>query len=79
MNKRADHIIAETFGWDYLDVKEYRYQRYTNPAVYSIGDRYFAVHKSKPKHEDVGGPWREHHDQFGARGTDRIVWVCDAI
>lgn len=76
MAKRADCIIAETLGWDYKDVQECRYQRYMNPAVYSIGDKYFAAHKTKPKHSDIGGEWTEHTDQFGARGTDRKIWVC---
>lgn len=78
MAKRADIILAETLGWDYKDVQECRYQRYVSPAVYSMGDRYFAVHPSKPKHE-VGEPWSRHTDQFGARGTDRVIWVCDQV
>jgi hypothetical protein len=78
MKKRADQILAETLGWDWKEVQETRYQKYTRPAVYAIGDRYFAVHTSKPQHSDVGGQWCEHTDQFGARGTDRKVWVCDA-
>ncbi len=76
--KRANEVIAETLGWDIKDVSECRYQKYSSPAVYSIGDRYFAAHPSKPKHVDVGGEWREHSDQFGARGTNQKVWVCDA-
>jgi len=76
--KRANTVIAETLGWDIKDVIECRYQKYSSPAVYSIGDRYFAAHPSKPKHKDVGGEWREHDDQFGARGTKNKVWVCDA-
>lgn len=78
-NKRADMIIAETLGWDYKDVQECRYQKYVNPAVYSIGDLYFAVHKSQPKHTDVGVEWVKHTDQFGARDTDRIIWSCKSI
>lgn len=73
--KRADRIIAETLGWDVSEIKDYRYQRYVNPVVYAIGDQYFAAHKIKPKH-DVGQEWVEHTDQFGARDTDRKVWVC---
>jgi hypothetical protein len=76
--KRATTIIAETLGWDVKEVSEYRYQRYTNPAVYSIGDFYLAVHPTKPKHNDVGGEWREHTDQFGARDTMTTIWICDA-
>ena len=76
MAKRANTVIAESLGWDVKDVSECRYQRFVSPAVYSIGDRYFAAHTARPKH-DVGGEWREHTDQFGARGTSMIIWVCD--
>ena len=77
MPKQAAHIIAESLGWDVADVRECRYQRYAIPAVYAIDDRYFAAHAGKPRHS-VGGEWREHTDQFGARGTPRRVWVCDS-
>jgi hypothetical protein len=79
MAKRADMIIAETFGWDYKEVQECRYQRYVSSNVYSIGDRYFAVSKTKPKHSDVGDEWVEHTDQFGARNTDKKIWVCNSV
>ena len=76
MAKRAAEVIAETLGWDVKEMSDYRYQRYTSPAVYSIGERYFAAHPTKPKHE-VGQDWREHTDQFGARNTNQIIWVCN--
>ena len=79
MKKRSDVIIAETLGWDFRDVQEHRYQKYVNPIVYALGNRYFAVHKTKPKHSDVSNvEWIEYKDQFGARDTDRKIWVCDA-
>lgn len=74
--KRANEIIGEVIGWDLKEVSEYRYQKYTSPSVYSIGNRYFAVHKNKPKHE-VGGEWKEHTDQWPCKDTDRKVWVCE--
>lgn len=77
MAKSAAEVIAETLGWDVAEVRDYRYQRYVNPAVYAIGERYFAAHVSKPRH-DVGGAWEAHSDQFGARGTARVIWVCKA-
>jgi hypothetical protein len=76
--KQTSHMLAETLGWDIADLRECRYQRYTLPKVYSIGDRYFAVHTSKPKHDDVGGYWELHTDQFGVRGTDYKIWVSQA-
>jgi hypothetical protein len=78
MAKRPATVIAETLGWDINEVLEYGYQRTASPRVYAIGQRYFAAHPTKPRH-DVGGEWREHTDQFGARGTKMKVWVADAI
>ena len=47
MTKRrtAAEIIGFHFGWDIRDVSETRYQstRYTAPAVYVIGDDYYAA------------------------------------
>lgn len=76
---RANYIIAASFGWDSRDVSEYRYQRYTSPSVYAIGDRYFAVSKTKPKHKDVGGEWMKHTDQFWAEKNGTTIWVCGAL
>ena len=76
--KRSNTILAETFGWDVSEVSECRYQRYTSPSVYSIGDRYFSVSKTKPKHGDVGNAWVKHTDQWAAERSNTIVWVCSA-
>lgn len=73
--KRADTIIAESLAWDRSDVC--RYQMYTNPTVYVCGHLYFAVHATKPRHSDVGKEWKPYSDQFGARGTNRIIWVTE--
>ncbi len=75
--KRANTILAETFGWDASEVSDYRYQRYASPAVYAIGDKYFAVSKVAPRHK-VGGVWRKHTDQFFTEEGGSAVWVCDA-
>ena len=78
--KQAATVVAETIGWDVADVRECQYQpsRYSSPSVFAIGDRYFAVHSAKPRH-DLGGEWREHDDQFFAKGTQRKVWVAEGI
>jgi len=77
--RQAATVVAETIGWDVSEVREYQYQpsRLSSPAVFAIGDRYFAVHPTKPRH-DLGGEWREHDDQFFTRGTERKVWVLEA-
>ena len=77
MAKPASHIIATTFNIDAHSVTEYRYQRYANPAVYAIGDRYFAVCSRKPNHA-VGGEWVAHNDQFFAEPAGTTLWVCNA-
>jgi len=76
--KRAETVIAESLGWDIQELRECRYQRYTAPAVYAVGGRYFAASVNKPKHDDVGIEWVEHSDQFGTRDTPMKVWVCNA-
>lgn len=75
--KRAHEIIAETFCFDINEMKEYEYQKYIAPKVYSIGDSYYAVSKTKPKHKDVGKDWIEHKDQFFAQKENTILWQCD--
>jgi len=76
--KRAATAIAETLGMDSADMPEYRYQKYTAPAVYAIGDWYLAAHPTRPRHP-VGGDWVPHPDQFGARGTNMRIWLCKAL
>lgn len=74
--KHAATMIAESLNLDVTDIRKSRYQRYANPSVYSVGDRYFAASFSKPKHE-VGREWKPYKDQFGARGTNTTIWVCE--
>jgi len=70
-------VLAFAFGWDLSDVEEYRYQRYSSPSVYAIGDKYFAVSQKKPKH-DVSGEWFEYKDEAATSGTDMKIWVAMA-
>ncbi len=72
----AANVLAATFGWDVAEVREYEYQKYTAPKVYSIGERYFAVSSVKPKHK-VGTEWKWHSDQFFATNQATTIWVCD--
>lgn len=74
---RANEILAATFGWDVREMRECRYQNFTSPAIYSIGDQYFAVYDKPPKHQ-VGKAWSEYRDQFFAAPTGRKIWVCKA-
>lgn len=77
--KTAADMIAETLGWDVSELRQCRYQRYTSPMVYAIGNRYFAASRGKPRHTDVSeSPWCEHSDQFGARNSALKIWVCAA-
>jgi len=79
MVMRSNTILASTFGWDIADIAECRYQRYVSPVVYSVGEQYFAVSKTKPKHKDVGGEWRVYSDQFFAKDNGTVVWVCGGV
>jgi len=72
----AAAIIAGAFSTDIESIRDYRYQRYVAPMVYSIGDCYFAAYRTKPRH-DVGGEWRKHADQFWAEKSGTTLWVCD--
>lgn len=76
-SKPAAEVIAWTFGWDVADVRDGLYQKFRNPSVYVCGSDYFAVHKTKPKH-DVGAEWEPYHEQFACEGTDRVLWVSKA-
>lgn len=73
---RANHIIAATFYTDAASISEYRYQRYVSPIVYALGEQYFAVSKTKPKH-DVAGEWLRHTDQFWAAKANTVLWYCE--
>ncbi len=76
---KGQSIIAATFGFDTIDMGEYRYKSTrTLRAIYAIGDHYYAVGQSKPQ-DDVGGEWRKSPDQFWAATGNTILWVCDAI
>lgn len=58
--RTAAEIIAFHFGWDMREVSDTRYQstRYTSPALYVIGNDYYAAPSNNlpPKYE-VGGNW----------------------
>lgn len=68
--RTAPEIIGFHFGWDMRDVSETRYQptRYVNPAIYSMGDSYFAApsNNATPKHI-VGGPWECIAEYYGRK------------
>ena len=72
MTKRrtAAEIIGFHFCWDARDVSETRYQptRYATPAVYVIGDDYYAApsNNSPPKY-DLGKPWAEIAEHYGRK------------
>lgn len=72
MTKRrtAAEIIGFHFGWDMRDVSDTRYQptRYASPAVYVIGDDYYAApsNNAPPKYE-VGQPWTVIAEYYGRK------------
>ncbi len=71
-------VIAATMSTDVRDVSDTRYQArdYRSPAVYAIGNRYFAAYATMPRHA-VGRNWERHPDQFFAQRAGTVLWVCD--
>lgn len=65
--RSAAEIIGFHLGWDIAEVREGRYQRYINPAVYVCGGDYFASPPagSKAPTHDVGGPWVHVGSYYG--------------
>jgi hypothetical protein len=76
--KRGEEVLAETFGWDIAEIRDYRYQRNV-PAVYAIGELYYCVSSTKPKAgRDGSFNWVKYTDQFFAERANTVVWVADA-
>lgn len=74
-------IIAWTFGSDIADVRDCAYQptRYRAPNVYTVGNDYYAVHASKPRHgKDVGMVWKAapESQQWAAQKVGKTLWVA---
>ncbi|CAB4143088.1 hypothetical protein UFOVP435_58 [uncultured Caudovirales phage] len=72
---RGSTIIATTFFMDVSGFEgDYRYQPgHTKKAIYSIGDVYFCVSKTKPK-DEVGQPWQLAADQAVAERHNTKLW-----
>jgi hypothetical protein len=72
--RSAAEKIADALGMDIADVRDGRYQpsKYPKPAVYVVGDDYYAVSDSAPRY-CVGQPWERVSSW---RGDD--VW-CSKI
>jgi hypothetical protein len=66
--RTAPEIIAIHFCSDIRDITEGRYQRYASPAVYVVGNDYYAApaNNATPRH-DVGGPWQEIAQYYGRK------------
>lgn len=68
--KTAAEIIGFHFGWDIRDVSENRYQptRYSNPAIYLIGQDYYAAPSdNRTPRCEVGKPWVEVAEYYGRK------------
>lgn len=74
--RTAAEIIAFHFSSDIADIRDTRYQptRFTSPAVYVVGNDYYAAPSSNaaPKY-DVGKPWRPIATYYG-----RTIFVSEA-
>ena len=72
-------IIANTLSLDLESSRqfnnEYQYQPgRTKKPLYTVGDDYFCVSKTKPT-DDCDGEWEQHKDQFFAAKAGTILWV----
>lgn len=77
--KSSASIIAATFASATSDISDYRYKATrTRQAIYATGSQYYAVSQARPT-DDVGGPWKEHPDQFWAYQSKTTLWYCDDI
>lgn len=66
--RTAPEIIGFHLGWDMREVSEGRYQRYANPAVYVVGDDYYAAPAdNRPPRHEVGKPWQEIAEYYGRK------------
>jgi len=68
-NRRsAAEIIGFHFSADMRDISDTRYQptRLTNPAIYSMGDCYYAAPSNNIQPKNMEGPWKvigEHYER----------------
>jgi len=71
---KGSSIIAATFSTDSAGFEDCRYQPgRTSRAIYTVGNDYFAVGKTKPK-DEVGKPWEKFSDQFWAEKYNTTLW-----
>lgn len=72
---RSSTVIASTLGLDAAEIGDYHYQpsRLARPAVYSIGDCYYACGVRMPRHAEY--EWTPHPDQFWAKQCKTVLWV----
>jgi hypothetical protein len=76
MAKSPASILAATLGWDQAEAREHRYQdtRTGRLAIFTVGDDYYTVSKTKPTWDDMD--WKEAADQFWAKQSNTILWVA---
>ena len=72
---RAYTLIATTIGWESKDVLDGHYQpsRLTSPSVFVCAGSYFAVSKTRPRHDF---DWKPHADQSVAAPRGTTIWVA---
>lgn len=67
--RSAAEIIGFHLGWDMREVSECRYQptRFANPAIYSVGDRYFAAPSNNVMPKADVGEWNYLAEHYGRK------------
>lgn len=69
IRRTAANIIAFHFGWDFSDVTDCRYQstHYCNPAIYTMGDGYYAAPANNLPPKNMKGEWKVIGEHYGRK------------
>lgn len=67
--RTAPEIIGFHFGSDMRDISESRYQptRYSSPAIYTIGNDYYAAPSDNRPPRNMPGSWKEIAEYYGRK------------
>jgi hypothetical protein len=75
--KSAAAVLAQTWGWDISDAREYEYQpgHTGKERIFSIGMDYFCVQNAKPQWCPEELAWVPYSDQEIAKAHSTTIWV----
>lgn len=67
--RTAAEIIGFHFSSDMREISESRYQptRFTNPAIYTFGENYYAAPSNNRPPANMKGAWTEVGEHYGRK------------